>query len=54
LVRGSALFAEALMFCDLTGAAFWNGPSCFYCFFGRSAVANAAPGIWRFSFAAAE
>ena len=54
LVRGCALFAEAMMFCGLTGAASWSGPSCFYCSCGRSAAANAALGIWRFSFAAGE
>jgi hypothetical protein len=42
------------MFCGLTAAAFWSGPSYFYCSCGRSAAANAALGIWRFSFAAGE
>jgi len=53
LVRGGARFAEVKMFCVLTGAVSWSGPSFFSCSFARSDAANAAPGIWLFSFAAA-
>jgi hypothetical protein len=44
-VHGGALYAEVKIFCGLTGAASWSGPSFFPCSCGRSAAANAAPGI---------
>ena len=53
-VHGNAPYAEVRIFCGLTGAASWSGQSCFSCSCGRSAAANAAQGIWLFSFASAD